>query len=230
MPGWHRALQGPPAGRRPAKRRCGSLCQVPERAGRPFLILTVAFFALLLGSNLPTPLYAVYRERFGFSSAVLTLVFATYMVVLVPTLLLCGQLSDRVGRKRVVAAGPARGRRRPRRSSPPRRTRRGCSPRARCRGCRSGWSPAPPRPGSSSSSPTAIAGAPRSTRCSSRAPAAAPGRCSPARSRSGRPSTARALLPRRARPRAALAAAVLTIPEPAPAGGRWRMQRPSVPP
>ncbi|MGZ4277624.1 MAG: MFS transporter, partial [Solirubrobacteraceae bacterium] len=76
-----------------------------ERAGRPFLILTVAFFTLLLGSNLPTPLYAVYRERFGFSSAVLTLVFATYMVVLVPTLLLCGQLSDRVGRKRVIAAG-----------------------------------------------------------------------------------------------------------------------------
>jgi MFS family permease len=78
---------------------------VPERAGRPFLILTAAFFTLLLGSNLPTPLYAVYRERFGFSSAVLTLVFATYMVVLVPTLLLCGQLSDRLGRKRVVAAG-----------------------------------------------------------------------------------------------------------------------------
>ena len=78
---------------------------MPERAGRPFLILTVAFFTLLLGSNLPTPLYAVYRERFGFSSAVLTLVFATYMIVLVPTLLLCGQLSDRVGRKRVIAAG-----------------------------------------------------------------------------------------------------------------------------
>jgi MFS family permease len=78
---------------------------VPERAGRPFLILTAAFFALLLGSNLPTPLYAVYRERFGFSSVVLTLVFATYMLVLVPTLLLCGQLSDRVGRRRVIAAG-----------------------------------------------------------------------------------------------------------------------------
>jgi MFS family permease len=78
---------------------------VPERPGRPFLILTVAFFALLLGSNVPTPLYAVYRERFGFSSVVLTLVFATYMVVLVPTLLLCGQLSDRLGRRRVIAAG-----------------------------------------------------------------------------------------------------------------------------
>jgi hypothetical protein len=39
-----------------SKRRCGNLCQLPERAGRPFLILTVAFFALLLGSNLPTAL------------------------------------------------------------------------------------------------------------------------------------------------------------------------------
>jgi MFS family permease len=78
---------------------------VPARAGRPFLILACAFLALLLGSNLPTPLYAVYRERFGFSSAVLTLIFATYMLVLVPTLLLCGQLSDRLGRKRVVATG-----------------------------------------------------------------------------------------------------------------------------
>jgi MFS family permease len=78
---------------------------VPERATRPFLILALAFFVLLVGSNLPTPLYAVYRERFGFSSAVLTLVFATYMVALVPTLLLCGQLSDRLGRRRVIAAG-----------------------------------------------------------------------------------------------------------------------------
>jgi MFS family permease len=78
---------------------------VRERATRPFLILALAFFVLLVGSNLPTPLYAVYRERFGFSSAVLTLVFATYMVALVPTLLLCGQLSDRLGRRRVIAAG-----------------------------------------------------------------------------------------------------------------------------
>ena len=54
---------------------------MPERAGRPFLILTVAFFTLLLGSNLPTPLYAVYREHFGFSSVVLTLVFDSLTAV-----------------------------------------------------------------------------------------------------------------------------------------------------
>jgi MFS family permease len=64
-----------------------------------------ALFVLVAGANLATPLYAVYRERFGFSSVVLTLVFATYQLVLCPSLLLFGQLSDRVGRRPVIAAG-----------------------------------------------------------------------------------------------------------------------------
>ena len=80
----------------------------------------------------------VYEREFGFSSAVLTLVFATYALVLAPSLLVFGQLSDRLGRRRVMAAGlrhrdaragPVRARREPR---------RGCSPRARCRAWRSG--------------------------------------------------------------------------------------------
>jgi MFS family permease len=62
---------------------------------------------LVAGANLATPLYAVYRERFGFSSVVLTLVFATYQLVLCPSLLLFGQLSDRVGRRPVIAGGLA---------------------------------------------------------------------------------------------------------------------------
>jgi MFS family permease len=71
----------------------------------PFLIVAGALFVLLVASNMPTPLYAVYRERFGFSSAVLTLIFATYAVVLVPSLLVFGQLSDRLGRRHVIVAG-----------------------------------------------------------------------------------------------------------------------------
>ena len=47
----------------------------------PFLIVAGALFVLLAASNMPTPLYAVYRARFGFSSAMLTLIFATYAVV-----------------------------------------------------------------------------------------------------------------------------------------------------
>ncbi len=74
---------------------------------RPFWLVSAGLFGMLLSANLPTPLYAVYRERFGFSGAVLTLIFATYAMVLVPSLLLFGQLSDRIGRRRVIALGLA---------------------------------------------------------------------------------------------------------------------------
>jgi MFS family permease len=73
----------------------------------PFLVVAAALFVLIAGANLPTPLYAVYRERFGFSATVLTLVFTTYAFVLVAALIVGGQLSDRIGRRRVIAAGLA---------------------------------------------------------------------------------------------------------------------------
>ena len=90
---------------RMSKGRGGSLVVMPHRSTGPFYTVAAALFVLLVASNMPTPLYAVYRERFGFSSAVLTLIFTTYAVVLVPSLLLFGQLSDRLGRRRVIAAG-----------------------------------------------------------------------------------------------------------------------------
>lgn len=57
---------------------------------------------LLTGTNLPTPLYRGYQERFGFSPLTVTLIFATYVLVLVPSLLMVGPLSDAVGRRRVL--------------------------------------------------------------------------------------------------------------------------------
>jgi MFS family permease len=72
---------------------------------RPFLVVAAAWFAIMASANLATPLYAVYRQRFGFSSAVLTAVFAVYALVLVPSLLVFGPLSDRLGRRRVIAGG-----------------------------------------------------------------------------------------------------------------------------
>jgi MFS family permease len=76
-----------------------------DHSNRPLLVTGAVFFMLLAGTNLPSPLYAVYQQRFHFSSAVLTLVFATYAIVLVPSLLLFGQLSDRFGRRLVIAGG-----------------------------------------------------------------------------------------------------------------------------
>lgn len=57
---------------------------------------------LLTGTNLPTPLYRGYEERFGFSPLVLTLIFASYVAVLIPCLLVAGSLSDAIGRRRVL--------------------------------------------------------------------------------------------------------------------------------
>src|SRR4051812_15575641 len=75
-----------------------------------FLVVGAAWFAMMAAVNLATPLYAIYQRAFAFSSAVLTLVFATYALVLAPSLLVFGQLSDRLGRRRVMAAGFATGR------------------------------------------------------------------------------------------------------------------------
>jgi MFS family permease len=78
---------------------------VRTRTRAPFVVVATALFVLLLDGNLPTPLYAVYRERFGFSGTELTLIFAIYAMALIPSLLVFGQLSDRLGRRRVIAGG-----------------------------------------------------------------------------------------------------------------------------
>jgi MFS family permease len=73
----------------------------------PVLAVTSAFASMLFSANLATPLYAGYAERFGFSTAVLTSVFAVYALVLIPSLLVFGQVSDGFGRRPVIAAGLA---------------------------------------------------------------------------------------------------------------------------
>src|SRR4051795_7439149 len=82
--------------------------RAPSRSAA-FVIVAAALFVLLLDGNLPTPLYAVYRDEFGFSGTTLTLIFAVYAIALIPSLLVFGQLSDRVGRRPVIAGGLAVG-------------------------------------------------------------------------------------------------------------------------
>jgi sugar phosphate permease len=67
--------------------------------------MTAAFASMLLSANVATPLYAVYAKEFGFSTAVLALVFAVYALVLIPALLVFGQVSDRIGRRPATAVG-----------------------------------------------------------------------------------------------------------------------------
>jgi MFS family permease len=61
----------------------------------------------MLGTTLPTPLYALYRERFGFSELMITVIFATYAAGVIASLLLFGRLSDQIGRRWVLLPGLA---------------------------------------------------------------------------------------------------------------------------
>jgi len=61
----------------------------------------------MLGTTLPTPLYGLYREDFGFSELMITVIFATYAAGVIASLLLFGRLSDQVGRRRMLLPGLA---------------------------------------------------------------------------------------------------------------------------
>ncbi|SEF12240.1 Predicted arabinose efflux permease, MFS family [Arthrobacter alpinus] len=79
--------------------------RAPKRQNLAMLLaasLVTAVFAL---SNSPTPLYVRWQAQLGFSAGTLTLVFAAYIVGLLLTLLVAGQLADQIGRKPVLIPG-----------------------------------------------------------------------------------------------------------------------------
>jgi MFS family permease len=75
--------------------------------GRPvvFGVVAYSFLVTMLGTTMPTPLYPLYQAKMGFSGFVVTLVFATYAAGVIAALLLCGGLSDRIGRRPVLLPG-----------------------------------------------------------------------------------------------------------------------------
>lgn len=56
-------------------------------------------------SNMPTPLYPLWKQRMGFSAGTMTVIFACYIVGLLAALMVAGRLSDRIGRKPVLLPG-----------------------------------------------------------------------------------------------------------------------------
>jgi MFS family permease len=70
-----------------------------------FWLVVIAQVVLFAGSNLPTPLFPVYEQQYGFGSGTVTLLFGIYVATLVPTLLLLGPVADRIGRRPLLAGG-----------------------------------------------------------------------------------------------------------------------------
>jgi len=69
---------------------------------RAYALVTAVIGLALFASATPSPLYGTYRELWGFSPAVLTLVYATYAFGVLAALLLAGRVSDDVGRRPVL--------------------------------------------------------------------------------------------------------------------------------
>ncbi|MFE9633977.1 MFS transporter [Streptomyces sp. NPDC006463] len=76
------------------------------RRGWSRCVLAGAVFAVCMaGTTLPTPLYGLYQEKFGFSELTVTVVYAVYAFGVIGVLLLAGNASDAVGRRPVLLAG-----------------------------------------------------------------------------------------------------------------------------
>src|ERR1700744_1146248 len=64
-----------------------------------YALVAVVIGLALFASSTPSPLYASYRELWGFSPVVLTLIYATYAFGVLASLMLAGRVSDEVGRR-----------------------------------------------------------------------------------------------------------------------------------
>src|SRR6516165_8733496 len=71
---------------------------------RSFVTVASTMAIILASCNLLTPLYATYQRIFHFTPLTLTLIFATYVVTLIPALLLFGPLADAIGRRPLLLA------------------------------------------------------------------------------------------------------------------------------
>lgn len=77
-----------------------------DRQSWPRCLLAGAVFAVCMaGTTLPTPLYPLYQQKFGFSELTVTLVYAVYAFGVMGVLLLAGNASDTVGRRPALLWG-----------------------------------------------------------------------------------------------------------------------------
>lgn len=67
-----------------------------------FYLLASITLSFLAGSSVPTPIYPIYQNDWHFSSVTITFIFGVYALSVLAALLVCGRVSDYVGRRPVL--------------------------------------------------------------------------------------------------------------------------------
>lgn len=79
---------------------------VRTQTGR-WVLVAAGMFAVAWGGNEFTPLLVMYRLEHGFSAVTVDTFLFAYVIGIVPALLVCGPLSDRVGRRPIMLPATA---------------------------------------------------------------------------------------------------------------------------
>jgi MFS family permease len=74
---------------------------------RGYLLMAGLLLVMMMGGTLPIPLYVLYEKQMGFGPLGVTVVFASYVAGTLAALVTLGDLSDHIGRRRVLATGVA---------------------------------------------------------------------------------------------------------------------------
>jgi len=75
------------------------------RRGYAFALLAYAFAAIMLGTTMPSPMYALYADHLDFAVAETTVIYAAYAGGVLAALLIFGSWSDAIGRRPMLLAG-----------------------------------------------------------------------------------------------------------------------------
>jgi MFS family permease len=79
--------------------------ETSTKARLAFGLLAYAFAAIMVGTTLPTPMYALYADHMHFAVFTTTVIYATYAGGVLFALLAFGRWSDAIGRRPVLLAG-----------------------------------------------------------------------------------------------------------------------------
>jgi MFS family permease len=74
---------------------------------RGFILMAGVLLVMMLGGTLPVPLYVLYEQQMGFGPPGVTVVFAAYVIGTLLALVAFGDLSDHIGRRKVLAIAVA---------------------------------------------------------------------------------------------------------------------------